>query len=325
LEPAIKDFTGDLFADRNVTADGLFTGCEKLGGFGDVIHCYDNNLILWFDKTNGGLYRLNYSGEKIKICPDENCRNNIDGECNHISFYNCVYSDGYIFFTYGGYDTEEVEVNYWYDEWETRKNIISKGLFIYRYDIETYGLEKLIEFQGVTECELALNGRYLYAETYGWEYKKDGENLIKDYKADFTITRIDLLYNSAIIVYSDMSNRDDRDKISGAKNFVFSGEKIIMPVNSIKGGINICNIDMLNIAALIEFENEAVGDLYLYGDDIYFITMKWSGEGENTILEKNLCRVNIEAYNRYVKESASQTPSDEKIVLLNSEMPLLRF
>ena len=286
LSPIITDFDGELFGDKNITADGLYTGCEKI--LGDILHCNDDGLTIWFDKYNGSLYKLNYNGQKEKICPHEECRNDIDGFCNHMQIYNYLYSDGFLYFSYGGYDTVDVEVNYWYNKTENVEKIVSEGVFIYRYDIEKYEYEKLMEFQGVTECEFALNGRYLYAQTYTWEYKRDqvSGKLVKEFKADFSITRIDLFQENAVVVYSDLMNREDFKKICAPINFKFIADKIAMPVNGIKAQINICNMDMMHIITLIEFENEIIGDLYLYENDIYFISGKYTGEDENIRLEQ---------------------------------------
>ncbi|MCL1858494.1 MAG: hypothetical protein FWF92_04600 [Oscillospiraceae bacterium] len=305
LEPVIKNFDGELFGDKNITVDGYFAGCEKLGVFGDMLHCNDDGATIWFDKNNGSLYRLKYNGQKEKICPDEECRNNINGECNHMQIFNYIYNNGFLYFTYRGYDAVEVEVYKGFFQYETRAKIISKGVFIYRYDIDKYEYEKLIEFQGIENCDLVLNGRYLYAQTYTWE----SSSVIKDYvyKADFNITRIDLFQENAVVVYSDLMNREDFDKICDPKDFKFIGDKIIMPVNndvSKKGSINICNVDMQHIITLIEFENEYIRDLYLYGDDIYFIS------------DKGLSRVNMDIYNRY---NFTNQQEDEKIVLLDSK------
>jgi len=255
-----------------------------------------------FDKNNDSIYKLNYKGQKEKICADEKCRNNIDKPCDHLPIFGYLYSDGYLYFTYGGYDTTDVEVKVWYNEYETRQKTISAGVFIYRYDIDTYQVEKLIEFQGITNCELALNGRYLYAMTYTWEMSAVTNS---SYKADFAITRIDLFQENAVIVYSDLMNRDDFDKISEhISEFRFINDKIIMPVYN---SITICNLDLYNIKTLIEFSgNENVRDLYLYETDIYFLS------------DKGLSRVSIERYNQYLKEFAV-IRQDDKTALLDSD------
>ena len=312
LEPVIKDFDGELFADGdNITAGGLYSGSVRLGVFGDMLYCNDNGLTIWFDKLNGSLYRLNFNGEKEKLCTDSNCLNNTDGECFHIPFYNCLYSDGYLYFTHGDYDYTEVESKVFGNEYETREKIISQGVFVYRFDVDSCEYEKLIEFQGITECEIALNGRYLYAMTY--MLGQDPESTLrypKYIKTDFTVTRIDLFQENAVIVYSDLMNKDDFAKISDINKFRFIGDKIAMPVG---GSINICNLDMRHIKTLIEFEDENIGDLYLYADDIYFISRKIisGNENENFSVETNLCRVSIEAYNKYIKDSIINT--DQKI------------
>jgi len=300
LESVIKNFDGELFGDRNITVDGYFAGFEKLGVFDDMLYCNDDGSIIWVDRNNGSLYRLRNTGQKEKICPDENCRNNIDGECSHLQIYNYIYCNGFLYFTYGGYDYVDVQVYKGFFKYETKQKIISKGVFVYRYDIDKYKYEKLMGFQGVEECELVLNGRYLYAQTYTWESSRV-TNPPTEYKADFAITRIDLYQENAVVVYSDMMNPDDFDKIGDAKDFKFISDKIIMPVN---GSINICNIDMRNIITLIELEEETIRNLYIYGDDIYFMS------------DKGLSRVNMDVYNRY--DFTEQQKSDEKIVLLDS-------
>jgi len=296
LEPVIKGFTGELFGDRNITVDGLFSGSEKLDIVSNMIYCNDDGSIIWWDGENGSLYRLNNKNEKSKICSDEDCRNNIDGPCTHFAMFDCLYANGWLYYTYGGYDSVDVEVNTFYNKYETRQKIISEGAFIYRYNIDAHELEKLIEFQGVKQCELALNGRYLYAQTYTWAYSAVTEDY---YKADFGITRIDLYQENAVVVYSDIMNRDDFDKICDPAGFMFTGDKIIMPVN---GMINICNAEMQNIKTLIEFEKEYIRDLYFYGDDLYFIT------------NKGLCRVSMEIYSKYNFADGQ----DDKTVLLNA-------
>jgi len=261
---------------------------------------------LWFDKNNGNLYRLDFNGQKEKICPEEACRNKINDACNHMQIYNCIYSDGYLYFTYGGYDTTEVEVKVFYNEYETRQKTIAEGVFIYRYDIENYKVEKLIEFQGITVCELAMNGRYLYAMTYTWTADPLSTASNPSYiKTDFNITRIDLFNENAVIVYSDLMNRDDFEKLSDPREFKFIDEKIIMPVNKSSSSINICTIDMHNIKTLIEFnELENISNLYLYETDIYFLS------------NKGLSRVSIERYNQYLKEFALN-PQDDQTALLD--------
>ena len=329
LEPIISDFNGELFGDKNITVDGYFTGCEKLGIFGDMLHCNDDGSVIWFDRNNGSLYRLNYKEQKEKICPKEDCRNNIDGECNHMQIFNYIYCNGLLYFTYSGYDTVDIEVYKGFFQYETRQKIVSQGVFIYRYDIDKYKYEKLIEFQGITECEFALNGRYIYAQTYTWETSSvQNDPITKNpvrYKADFTITRIDLYQQNAVVVYSDLMNPDDFDKICDAKDFRFISDKIIMPVNedvSKTGSINICNVDMQNIITLIEFENETIRDLYLYENDIYFISDKITGDGENYKIETRFCRVSIDMYEKYLKNTITNKKpqnDEEKFVLLDSK------
>jgi len=310
LAPVITNFDGELFGDRNVTMDGLYTGSVKLNIWGDILYCGDNGLILWFDKNNGSLYRLDYNEKKEKICPDEECRGKINDACRHLQIYSNIYSDGYLYFTYGGYDTTDVEVKVFYNEYETRQKVIAEGVFIYRYNIESREVEKLMEFQGITGCELALNGRYLYAMTYALETSAATGGF---FKTAFNITRIDLFRENAVIVYSDLMNRDDFDKISDAGDFRFIDDKIVMPVNTENtSGINICTMDMHNIKKLIEFNgNENITNIYLYAGDIYFLSAK------------GLCRVSIESYNRYLREYAINQQDDKKALLDSGKREVL--
>ena len=296
LEPVIKDFDGDFFADRNITADGLYTGCEKLNVFGDMLHCNDNGSTIWFDRNNCGLYRLNYKGQKEKICPEENCRNNINGECNHMQIYGYIYSDGYLYFTITDFSSDD------------------NSVFVFRYDTDIYEYEKLLEIQNARFGNLALNGRYLYAQTYNIE-RHISDIIRPDNRVDFTITRIDLFTETAVVVYSDLKNPDDFDKIGELNNWRFIDSRIIMPKideekildNETKewiilktgSSINISTIDMLNFNTLIEMENENIlfafgGDLKLYNGEIYFSTSENglsridSETGKREILNKNI-------------------------------------
>ena len=331
MEAVIKDFTGEFFGGGDITVNGLFTGCKRLNIIGDMIHCKDDGMTIWYDRTNGSLYRLYFNGQteqKEKICPYEDCRNNMDGECFHISFYNCMYSDGILYFIYSGQNTIDVEVEYWYNKREMRKKVVSQGVFIYRYDIYNDTLEKLIEFQDITECEMALNGRYMYVQTYALTQSANSSGANPSYiKTDFVITRIDLLDENAVILYSDMANRDDFEKISEMKDFKFMNNKIVMPVNDTntfgknKGIINICNMDIKNIAALIELEDEIIKYLYLYENDIYFLTEKWTDDS----YKQYLSRVSTESYDRYIKEYIvnPETDKNKKAVLDSNKREIL--
>ena len=201
LEPLIKGFDGELFGDRNITVDGLYTGFEKLDFSTNMMYCNDDNSIIWWERENNSLYRLNINDQKEKICDD-------------FMMFNCLYTNGWLYYTYGGYDTVDVEVNYFYDEYKTKQKVVSEGAFIFRYNIDTHEREKLMEFQGASQCELALNGRYLYAQTYNWEY------------ADFAVTRMDLYQENAVVVYSDLMKRDDFGIIGPLSEFRFNKDII---------------------------------------------------------------------------------------------------
>jgi len=315
LEPIIKNIDGELFGDMNITADGRFTGSERVGIFGDMLYCNDNGSTIWFDPNNDNLYRLS-NGQKTKMCQNEKCRSDIDGECTHMPIYNYLYSDGFLYFTYGGYDYIPVEY-----EGEIYGKKTSQGVFVYRYNVDTYEIEKLMEFQGIECCEMVLNGRYLYAMTYTWEMS-DANNPPRLYKADYSITRIDLYHQNAVVVYSDLSNRDDFDKISEYPNqFKFTDDKIVMPVNNQSlnlSSISMSSIDMNYIITLIEFEHENIRNIYLYDNDIYFMSEQRVGYGENTVYENRLCRVNIEMYGKYLSDYIVSHPNNDDIILLDS-------
>lgn len=293
LEAVIKNFDGEMFADKNITADGYYTGCRKVAE--NMVRCSDGTEI-WFDGTLKNYYRTTGGGKKEKICPESECRSDIEKECMHMPFFKFIYSNGIIYFTYGGYDTVGVEYN-----GEMVQKINSKGVFIYRYDPDINEYDKLIGFQGVSECSLVLNGRYLFAQTFNWETSMvTGE----PYKADFSITRIDLHLENAVVLYSDVVNRDVYDKLCDVENFLFQDEKIFMPVNDSaksRSTVNICSIDMQNIRTLIELDYGILGNLYLYENYLYFI---YNGR---------LCRVDIGDYEKYIKDEIVERDPDQAI------------
>ena len=289
LEAVIDGFDGEIFSNRDITANGAFGGYEKLES-NNTIYCGDTGNIIWWDDYHICYYRLNHRDEKIKICQNEICRNNTEGECFHVLAYNVVYSNGFIYFvSYGG------EYN---------------GVIICRYNIDTYEYEKLMEFPGVTECEIALNGRYLYARIYSW-----ANGLVyyrSHFKVDLSVVRIDLSEETAVVIYSDYKNPNDVEKIGNPEEFIFMWENIVMPVvnyapdqiTEYKEGmpqefenmpkifgssINICDMDMYGTKTLIKFDGEEViRNLYTYENDIYFLSYK------------GLSRVNMDAYNKYI-------------------------
>ena len=313
LKPIIPNFNGDMFSDMNITAGGRFTGSKRLGVFGDMLHCGDNGLTIWYDYNNGNLYKLNSEMQKSKICQLEECRNDIEKQCFHMPIANYVYSDGFLYFTYGGQGYAEVEY-----QGEMYLQTVSKGVCIYRYNIDTYEVEKLIEFQGVDCCGVALNGKYLYAISYTWEFHEDTKSM---YKTDYAITRIDLNRENAVIVYSYVTDRTDFDKISDDPyQFRFINDRIVMPVNDYslnKSSINISNAEMNYIVTLIEFEYENIRNVYLYDNNIYFMAEKWIGKGEDAVFENRLCRVSIEMYDKYLMDFVLN-PQKGKTALLDS-------
>jgi len=268
-----------------------------------MIYYHGDGSVIWRDWKNGGLYKLNSRGEKTKICPDEECREDIDGECDHLHIGgNFIYSNGYLYFPYGG------------------SGYKTAGAFVYRFNLDICEYEKLIEFQGVSECELALNGRYLYAEVYNWDYTTYGVDAVM-YKADLNIIRIDLSQEAAVVLYSDMTAPENADKISGAGDFLFADYRIIMPVNNWSLGfiakgeqklygsmINICDIDMYDIATLIEFgDEETIRDLCIYENDIYFMS------------EKGLSRVSMDMYDySYGLFAGEQKEKDSPLLDINA-------
>ena len=130
---------------------------------------------------------------------------------------------------------------------------------------------------------------------------------IPDNRVDFTVTRIDLEVMSAVVVYSDLTNPDDFDKIGETADWQFSGNKIIMPkLNEEKfwdtetepanwrvlkrsAAVNICTLDMRNYDTMAEIDNERIwlNILYLYDGDIYCATG-----------EKGLSRIDTETGKR---------------------------
>ena len=293
ITPIITGFDGGLFADTNITADGYYTGYEKLNIFGasNVIYCNDDNSVIWRDYTKEAIYRLNpYNEQKEKICHVEECRNNIEDKCGHTPVYELIYSNGFLYFTVS--DGE-------------------KNIFIFRYDTDKHEYEKLIEFQNVNFCVSTLNGRYLYIETYNIELPVSGI-MRPDNRVDFTITRIDLFTETAVVIYSDLKNPDDFDKIGELRDWRFIDNLIIMPkLNEekiidnetkewiiLKTGsvINISTIDMRNFKTPenMEMENENImfafgGDLKIYNGEIYFSTA-----------EKGLSRIDIDTEKREI-------------------------
>ena len=289
LEAVITKFDGELFGDANITAG--YTGFERLNVFGatGIIHCNDNDTIIWRDYNKEAIYRLTRKGEKEKICPLEQCRNALEAECRHMPNSDLVYSDGILYFTLSNYHERNTSV--------------------FEYDIDKHEYRKLINFQDVHFCVLALNGRYLYVETY------NDEQLITevrrpDNRVDFSITRIDLFTETAVVVYSDLKNPDNFDKIGELINWRFIDNKIIMPKidkdqifnNETKGWItlkttsmiNITTVDMRSFETLLEMESENIlfafgGDVKLYDGEIYFST-----------LESGLSRVNTETGKREI-------------------------
>ena len=290
LEAVITKFDGELFGDANITAG--YTGFERLNVLGvtGIIHCNDNDTIIWRDYNKEAIYRLTHKGEKEKICPLEQCRNALEVECGHMPNSELAYSDGVLYFARGG---------------TYREN----NICVFEYDIDKHEYRKLINFQGVQLGVFALNGRYLYVETYNDEPPITGFR-IPDNRVDFSITRIDLFTETAVVVYADLKNPDNLDKIGELINWRFIDNKIIMPKidkeqifnNETRGWItlkttsmiNITTVDMRSFETLLEMESENIlfgfgGDAKLYDGEIYFST-----------LESGLSRVNIETGKREI-------------------------
>jgi len=303
LEPVINGFYGELFDDNNITADGKYKGFERLSSIMPVIYCNDDRSVIWRDYDKEAVYRLYVFGPKEKICPNKDCRNNIDDKCGHIPIYEFIYSEGILYFTIN----ESVS-----DKW---------FVYVYRYNLDTHGYEKLIEFPEMSDSSLALNGRYLYIQTYNWwSDARSGSKFQFNYKVDLIVTRIDLFTENAVVIYTDLRDEDTliNDKTSEElKNWRFIDNKIIMPANyddrvydpklddlrTIRTGsaINSSIIDMRNIETLINMENEKIsfafgGDLKLYNNEIYFTT------GEN-----GLNRVDIKTGKREIIHSNIQS------------------
>jgi len=209
LEPRINGFYGVLFGERDVTAGRNYTGFERLDSFGGLIYCNNDRAIMRIDHGKQAVYRLDSQNPREKICPREDCRNDIDGVCGHIPVYELIYSDGFLYFSVS-------ETN---------------GVSVYRYDIDSHEYEKLMEFQDIGYISIALNGRYLYARIYNWEKSVLSGINPNFYKADIMITRIDLSAETAVVVCSDIINPDDYDKIAydELKDWRFIDHRIIMP------------------------------------------------------------------------------------------------
>jgi hypothetical protein len=191
-------------------------------------------------------------------------------------------------------------------------------VYVYRYDIEKHEIEKLMEFKDTEMGSIALNGRYLYAETHNWYAPVNGMYIADYYfrhKVDYTVTRIDLFTETAVIIYSDLQTLDDFDKIGELRDWQFVGNRIIMPVFweekiwdiepfparwkilGVGSSINIATLDMRNFETTVKMEDEKImldfgGDLELYGGDIYFATG-----------DECLSRVNIETGGREILNS----------------------
>ena len=299
LEPVIDGFYGELFDDNNVTADGNYKGFERLSSIMPIIYCNDDNSIIWRDHDKEAFYKLYAFGKKEKICPYEHCRNNIDDKCGHFPIYDLLYSEGVLYFT-----INESVSGKWF-------------VYVFRYNLDTHECEKLIEFPEMSDSSLALNGRYLYIQTYNWwSDARSGSKYEFNYKVDLIITRIDLFTETAAVIYTALRNEDNYINDRAGEeltNWRFIDNKIIMPANyddrvydpklddlrTIRKGsaVSTSRIDMRNIETLTDMENEKIlfafgGDLKLYNGEIYFITD-----------ESGLSRVDIKTGNREIIHS----------------------
>jgi len=307
LEPVINGFYGELFDDNNITADGNYKGFERLSSIMPIIYCNDNSSVIWRDYDKEAVYRLFAFGQKEKICPNQDCRNSIDDKCGHVPIYEFIYSEGILYFTI--------------NESVSRKWFV----YVYRYNIDTHEYEKLIEFKDMSDSNLALNGRYLYIQTYNWySDARSGSKFQFNYKVDLVVTRIDLFTETAAVIYTALRDEDTliNDTASEElKNWRFINNKIIMPANyddrvydpklddlrTIRTGSTISTsiIDMRNIETLIDMENEKIlfafgGDLEIYNDEIYFSTSE-SGfsrvdvkTGKREIIHRNIQSFSID-------------------------------
>ena len=271
LVPVIDGFHGELFSDAdNITAGGYYSGFERLDRFGSMIYCNDDGAVIWSD-VNGTVFRLSPQGEKEKICPAQECRNEPYNKCAHIHLYNSVYSNGFLYFTVSDFNSA-----------------------VYRYNVENYELAKLIEFKNLQFCNLALNGRYLYIQTYNWA---PTDVYVSEYhlkqKIDYTVTKIDLFTETAAVIYSDLLNLNDFEKIGELKDWRFIDSRIVMPkideekiwdidvhparwqILRVGSSINTATLDMNNFETPLEMETERIlfdfgGDLKIYDGEIYF-------------------------------------------------------
>ena len=299
LQPFITGFRGELFGERDVTAGGNYTGFEKLDLFGTLIYCNDDGTIIWGDSEKEAIYRLDSQNKKTKICPHEDCRNDIENICGHVPIYQLIFSDGFLYFAVGRLD---------------------KTVHVFRYNVDKYEYEKLMEFENVSFSNLALNSRYLYVQTYNREVHIS-DMIRPDDRVDLTITRIDLFTETAVVIYSNFSNPDDLDSIGELNDWRFADNRIFMPkiteekiwvdndagwlVLNTDSAISVTTVDMRNIESLIEIEGEKImlafgGSLELYDDEIYFTTGE-SGlsrvdikTGEREIIHRNILSFSIE-------------------------------
>lgn len=260
-EPLIREFDGERFADKNITADAYYSGYTNLSDAGDVIYCEDDGSIIWFELGNG-ITRLKKDGTTERLCVVDECRENPDERCTHMSYYwgSHCYSNGVLYLGISG----------WYYA-KMLEGYLNSYSYVLAYDIQTHKVQKLADvdfneeneegcgFEYINSGEengsdrygyVNMNGRYLYLTLYSRYY--------------FTkVIRVDLYDNTATILIDDNLTFEKL----GYGRLYFYKESFFTASG---GEIYLWDMDMNSCSPIVESDDGNVIIKQIYDDMLYY-------------------------------------------------------
>ena len=243
LKPVISGYNGEKFIiGGDVTIDGFYKGYERLGQ--DIIHCNDENSVIWNDRSMGILKKLNAWNKIEKLCIFKECRDNLDIACRHVSYSTPFYYSNGIIYTWA----------YCLDE----DFFITNKTCIYSYDIYSNSIDKLIEFENSYPYDIEIFGRYIYVWLADVEVG-----------SDWQIIRIDIEQENAVVIYSSDENVNI---VSGIRHKLYlTGDRFLSPVGN---NISRVDLDFQSSSVLLEIDInlQIIEDFVcIYNDDIYYL------------------------------------------------------
>jgi hypothetical protein len=262
MNPAIKDYRGDSYANYDITKSGYYTGSENILA-GNAIYCGDDSSVIYFDGETDSLVRLGLNDISERLCVYEDCRNDLEKSCGHMPNFvsGGTYSDGVL---YG------IQA---YPSADKKGREVLKS-YIIRYDIVFGAMDKLIEFEMGDEDahihRIFTCGRYLYAVVSAKTTVAVYGEMVEE-MTQLTVVRVDLEEENACVLYSDNIDMGNRDKI---ENLASNKNQILV---SADGVLYLCDPDLrffwplfMGEYGIIRHIDTNERDIYvLAGDTVY--------------------------------------------------------